>query len=610
MFSPRAIWQSERASRGHHLPVSTSRIMKTRSLVAALLLGVVTSASAAVAAKEIWSTPLGGDAKWHQLTALGSLLVGTSDAVICVSPEDGKVAWKRDDIRKSNRNNAREIPGTPVLVCTTFEGIANSKVTFLALDYTTGKTLWTVPQMLAQYQGTIPVPDKNLVIFVVNTMDQKDNGVYFLAYDLATGAAKWSTKFTKSNGIPLHLADNSGRFIPTMDLSGYHDPIVDGDEMYVGYLGVHCVDLTSGAVKWGVEFPSGNKGLKKTYAPLRIDGDRIYGGGGGSVYAIDRRNGTQLWKSDRISDFAGLFKARDNAIVAQLEIVGGKIFSRYGGNFSDGKAAALREPLGIVVLDPADGKPVYHFDKAKEGITNLAVLPDGKTVVFADGANVIGLDAAAATPTELFRVPIEFKRKMGVGGVAKIGLGALGGVTGLAKGVMSANKGLLDVPVAVHLNSGRVVVQGKQHLLGFDPGTKTASWSLFYAAPSEALGNIAMFAVTAAAALYGNGQAATSGFGSSGYSSGVNTIHTNLDSYNKYTEKAAARAGNAKASQGYTYILTKLEKDIGVVGVNLATGESDRELPLKDKEPEYLVDEPMNRVFHFKGKSTVVGYQF
>jgi hypothetical protein len=195
--------------------------------------------------------------------------------------------------------------------------------------------------------------------------------------------------------------------------------------------------------------------------------------------------------------------------------------------------------------------------------------------------------------------------------VAKIGLGALGGVSGLVKATVSANKALLDVPVAVNLVGGRVVVQGKQHLLGFDPETKTSNWSLFYAAPSDALGNAALFAVTAAAALYGNGQvAASGGLASSGYSSGVSTIHSNLDRYNQYTEKAAKRAGSSKSSQAYTYILTKLDKDIGVVGVNLATGDTDRELSLKEKEPEYCIDEPMNRVFHFKGKSSIVAYQF
>ncbi len=572
--------------------------------------GFAPLAFAASSAKQIWTAKLPGEAKWHKLTELGTLLVGTDDAIVSFDPDTGKQLWTHAEYQKTNPRNAVDVLGTPLLICNTYDGMMNSKVTFTAIDYFTGEQRWATPQLLGQYLDTIPVPAKNLVIFVVQTYDGADPGIYLNAHDLETGAQKWSTKFAKSGGIPLHIADNSGRWIPTMDLSGYHEPVFNGDEMYLGYLGVHCVDLTSGAVKWGVEFPAGAKGLKKTYAPLRLDGERIYGGGGGSVYAIDRKSGATIWKSDRISEFAGLFKARDNAIVAQLEIVGGKIFSRYGGNFSNGKTAALKEPLGVVVLDPADGKALYHFDQAKEGITNLVVVPASNLVVFADGANVYEIDTAAATPTEAFKLPIEFKKKMGAGSVAKIGLGALGGVSGLVKAGISANKVLLDVPVAASFANGRVVVQGKQHLLGFDPQTKTSNWSLFYAAPSDAFANVAMFAVTALAAVGGNAQVATSGFGSSGYSNGISTIHSNIDSYNSYTEKAAKRAGGVKTSEKYSYILTKVEKDIGIVGVNLASGETDRQLVLKEKDPNYSVDEDANRIFHFAGKDSVIAYQF
>ena len=568
-------------------------------------------AHAANAAKQLWTSKLPGEAKWHKLTELGTLLVGTDDAIISFDPDSGKVLWTHAEYKKTNPRNAVDVPGTPLLICNTYDGMMNSKVTFTSIDYFTGEQRWATPQILGQYLDTIPVPAKNLVVFVVQTYDGTEPAIYLNAHDLETGAAKWSTKFAKSGGIPLHMADNSGRWMPRMDLSGYHEPVFSGDEMYLGYLGVHCVDLASGTIKWGVEFPPANKGLKKTYAPLRIDGDRIYGAGGGSVYAIDRKTGATLWKSDRISDFAGLLKARDNAIVAQLEVVGGKIFSRYGGNFSDGKTAMLKEPLGVVVLDPADGKSLYHFDKAKEGITNLVVVPASNVVVFADGANVYGIDTAAPTPAEAFKMPIEFKKKMGAGSVAKIGLGALGGVTGLVKAGISANKALLDVPVAASFANGRVVVQGKQHLLGFDPQTKTSNWSLFYAAPSDAFANVAMFAVTALAAVGGNAQvAASGGFGSSGYNDGVSNIQGSLDGYNRYSEKAAKRAGGVKTSEKYSYILTKVEKDIGVVGVNLASGETDRQLVLKEKEPDYTVDEDANRIFHFAGKDSVVAYQF
>ncbi|WP_415909678.1 PQQ-binding-like beta-propeller repeat protein [Oleiharenicola sp. Vm1] len=567
---------------------------------------------AATAAKPLWTQPLGADAKWYQLTAAGTLLVGTPDALLSVSPDDGKVLWRRADIAKSTRNNAVEIAGTPWIVANNFAGLGNSKVTFQALDLLTGETVWKTPQLSGQYLDTLAVPAQGLVIFVVQTWEEKDNGIYLRAHDLATGALKWATKFCKSNGIPLHLADGSGKFMPTMDLSGYHDPVIDGDEMFLGYLGIHCVDLHTGAIKWGVEFPPGAKGLKKTYAPLRLDGDRLYGAGGGSVCAIDRRTGRQLWKSERISEYAGLFKARDNAIVSQLEIVDGKIFARFGGNFSDGNQVQLREPLGVVVLDAATGNPVYKDQKIEGGLTNLLVLPEAHAVMFADGKELVGLSTTGATVTESFRVPIEFKRKLGGGDVAKIGLGLTGGLMGTIKAVSSTNKARLDVPVAITRQNGHIVVQGKQHLLGFDPLARQQKWSLYYAAPSDAFATLAMFAVTALASAQGNMQVAQNGgIMNRGGQQGMNNIQSALDRYNAYTEKRAAQAGGSKATEAYTYIVTKLPKSgLGLYGVNLATGATDRELPLGAKDPDYLADERTGRIYYFKGHDTLVAYAF
>lgn len=568
--------------------------------------------AAATAAKQLWTQPLGGDAKWYQLTSVGTLLVGTDAALISVNPDDGKVLWKRADITKSNRNNAVEIAGTPWIVANNFAGIGKSKVTFQALDLLSGETVWKTPQLSGQYLDTIAVPSKGLVVFVVQTWEEKDNGVYLRAHDLATGDAKWSVKFCKSQGIPLHLADGSGKFMPTMDLSGYHDPVIDGDEMFLGYLGIHCVDLNTGAIKWAVDFPPGAKDLKKTYAPLRLEGDLIYGAGGGSVYAINRRTGQQLWKSERISEYAGLFKARDNAIVSQLEVVAGKVFARFGGNFSNGNQVILREPLGVVVLDGANGNPVYKDQKIDGGLTNLLVVPEAQAVMFADGKELVGLATQGATVTESFRVPIEFKRKMGGGDIAKIGLGLTGGLMGTIKAVSSSNKARLDVPVAIVRQNGHIVVQGKQHLLGFDPLAKQQKWSLYYAAPSDAFATIAMFAVTALASAQGNMQVAQNGgIMNSGGQQGMQNIQQSLDRYNRYTEKRAATAGGSRATDSYTYIVTKIPKSgLGLYGVNLASGETDRELPLGAKDPDYMADERSGRVYYFKDRDTLVAYAF
>jgi hypothetical protein len=235
-----------------------------------------------------------------------------------------------------------------------------------------------------------------------------------------------------------------------------------------------------------------------------------------------------------------LFKSRDNAIGSQVEPINGKIFIRFGGNFSNGQIVALREPLGVAAFDAATGEEAFKFTKPKEGISNLMILPENNTVLFADANSLYGLDVSGATVAEKFEVAIEFKRKMG-GDIAKIGLGALVGLRGLAKGAMSSSKSRLDVPVAIIRRDGHIVVVGNQHLMGYDPVAQDLKWSTDYAAPGNALTDSVLFAVTALAATAGNAQAAASpGYGSSQYNSGVDNIHSALDRYNRVAGKRKA----------------------------------------------------------------------
>lgn len=578
----------------------------------AFIAASIVAIPAFAAGKQLWTAKLPGDAKWHSLTGLGTLIVGTNDAIVAYDPDNGQQLWQRGEFKKSSAFNAREIAGTPYLICHTAEGLGGQKVALYTIDYMTGKTVWQTPEMTGQYLGAIPVAEKNLVLFLVNGAgpDGKEQGTWLTAFDINDGTKKWTTKFSKLGAIQLHLADNSGKFFMTSDLSGYHDPVVEGDTIYLPYLGCHAVDLNSGAVKWGAEFKAGDKAFKKTYAPLRIVGDRIYGAGGGSIVAIDKNTGAIVWNSERVSSYAGLFKARNNALVSQIEVVGEKIFARYGGYFSNGQTVVLREPLGVLAVNAANGEALYNFEKPKEGLTNLLVLPETNTLMFADASNLYGIDIAAAQPVESFKVPIEFKRKMGGGEIAQLGLGALGGLRGLAKAAVAQNKARLDVPVAVMRRGDRVVVQGKQHLMSFDPVAKNIAWSTYCAAPSDALGMTALFAVTAAISLQGNVMGMAGGVGSDQYNQGVQMTHRSLDSYNK---QAGKRKSATKSSDGFSFMLTKVEdgkdKGIGLLGINLTNGEGEKKFILDAKEPEYRIDETINRLFFFKGKDSIVAYE-
>ena len=60
------------------------------------------------------------------------------------------------------------------------------------------------------------------------------------------------------------------------------------------------------------------------------------------------------------------------------------------------------------------------------------------------------------------------------------------------------------------------------------------------------------------------------------------------------------------------FVLTTLKegrkKGVGLVGINLATGEGDTQLMLDDKEPLYAVDEALDRLFYLKGGKSIAAY--
>jgi outer membrane protein assembly factor BamB len=565
------------------------------------------------APKPLWSLPLPGAATWHSLTRTGSLIVGTDDALLCVDPESGALLWKDESFKKTSSFNVREIEGTPVLIANNQHGLAGSRTSLVAVDAVTGKRLWEAPEIIGQYLGTVPAVEQGLVLLLISGHEEGEgNGTFIHAFELVTGKERWRTRYAGAGAITLHKGDSATLFSPRMDLSGHQEPVIKGDRMYLPYLGVHCLDLGSGKILWAVPFEAADRVNKRAYPALRIDGEQLFAGGGGEVYCIRLETGDLVWKSSRVA--ASGLKVWKDAVFSQIEVMGDRVFVRMGGNYSDGKEVVLKKPLGVLALDRATGHELWRAKDIDDGITNLLPLPEKDLLLCADGGNLIGIDAKAAAYTERFRVKIEFKRKMGGADVAKIGLGVLGGVTGLAKATLSSGKSRLDVPVALIRAGDKVGVAGKQHILCFDPVSQRIDWSLYYAAPSNAFATAAMFAVTALAAVGGNAQvAASGGIGSSGFSDGVSNIQGALDSYNRYTERVSQRI-HSRQSESFSYILTNVEeakhKDVGVVGVNLRTGDTDRQLALGEKEPDYQVDEATGRLFHFKDKTRIDAFQF
>ena len=148
------------------------------------------------------------------------------------------------------------------------------------------------------------------------------------------------------------------------------------------------------------------------------------------------------------------------------------------------------------------------------------------------------------------------------------------------------------------------MVRGKQHLLAFDPAGQQIKWSTYYAAPgSSGFEMVMMTALTASVALSYNASYAA---GQSSLDSASRNVHSSLDQFNKFADK---RYSATKAARQNVYILTQVEegkdKGVGLMAIDLNTGEPVGQVLLKEKDPDYAVDDVTGRLYYVKNKKEI-----
>jgi len=576
------------------------RTMRSASLirVATGLVAVALLAAPALASTQLWSKKLEQDVEWHKVTALGTVLLGTTDSLAALKPDTGEIAWKRDDLKKVAEANVDEIWGTPLLVVGDNQGSMMTKTKVVALDIATGQTLWQSDELRGVTVAVEPIYPKGYLLAVTVSANAAKSKLDFTALDMVTGKVKWQGGM--EDKVDLHLSEASGRIVQKFDLSGHQSPVLEGDALYFTLAGLHRYNADTGALVWKLEYDVTAGTIKRGNAQVALDADTIYTSAKGVLRAVDKATGQLKWTS---KDFGGA--------IAETHLDGDVLYGRLGGTFYDkvAKEWERKKPFGVVAVDKRTGTMIWRYDDAKDSITNMYFVEDSPTILIADAKNLIGLDRGAkGNAKEAFKVKLEFKDKIGAGDIAA---GAAKFLLGGLKGLSSGSGKEADAPLAItKWGDGPPVVRGKQHLLAFDPKTKQIAWSVQYGAPgSSGLMKGFMFALSALSYTMNTAVAASTYMGTS-----ENTWANNgrQDAIKGYSEVAAKRFNATQATDRYTYILTTVQegeqKGAGLVGVRMDTGKSDRRLLLKDKEPKYRVDEVEGRVFVVTDDNTLTAY--
>ncbi|RKX32235.1 MAG: hypothetical protein DRP71_12315 [Verrucomicrobia bacterium] len=591
-------WPVSGNSLEHIFAMKKTPMKNTVSLLIVLAIAMTGSARAS---EQAWQQPLQDEVEWSKLASNGVLIVGYKNGLGVFSPE-GEALWNRDDLRELAPFNVKPIPETPYLLINEHKGKIPPKARLQIVDFMTGETTFDSGVVPGNNLGAYPVPGRPIVLFAIDRPGGNGlkGGAYLVAFSLVDDSKIWEARLGSNGSMKLHKTETSG-FMANMDLSGHPRPVIIGDTVILTGDQMIAINLDNGTEKWRYKLGAYNGGLKLAYArPVIADGV-IYATGKKKLVALDLATGKEIWKG----------KAPKGTL-PELEIVGDILVGRIGGTFSNGKDLVQVKPFGAYAVNRSNGKLNWSWTKAKNSVTNLKIMPDQGLVMLADKKKLYALDLNALKKAKVvYDLDLEFKRKMGSTEMAAKGLGAASGF--LSGGISGGLRGLggggdrSDPPLDIQAVGDNLIIRGQYHLLSHNVANRDNPWSIEFSPPGmNSFALIAMGAVTAAVAVGNSGYAYNSG----SFAAGNSALNSTLRLTESFQASVSKRYAASEAAKEIAFFLTSEKEGRMLVGIDLNTGEEVGEIPMREKEPRFMVDNSINRVYHFKNQKEIIAFDF
>ena len=564
-----------------------------------------------VGAEPSWKQTLESEYKWSKITTIGTLLVSTDKSLLNINPTDGNIIWQRDDLTELSPFNVSAIAGMPLLMVNKHEGVAPPKTRLQLISIETGKSLWDTGIFAATNLTAIPIPSHNLVLYAADHSGSTPwgkngtnlkQGSYVSALKLDTGEVVYNTLYDDLKNAIRHPSDNSGGWIPDMDLAGHPSPVIEGDIIYLPFTGVTAINIVSGKIIWNTTFKTANQSLKFTNASPIISNNNIYTSGFGYIYAINKTTGEIIWKS----------KVGKGYHIPELLITDKLIIGRIGGSFSNGKDIVQAKPFGVIALKRETGKKNWLWKKGEDGMTNMAIVPERNWVMVADRTTLYALDLTAKKKAKVVKkVTLEFKRDLGTAEIAAKGATAVsgflsGGLFGGIQGGLKAfdSSGQEDPPTNISMVDGDLIVRGQYHLLSYDNDSQDIEYSIAFQPPGmNGLALAAMGAITVVSTV------ANTGLHNS-WSTRNMALDNSLNVSGAFSDAVSERYAKSAQSENLAFFLTTKEEGLQLMGINLKDGTEVGSVPMDEKEPKFMVDDVANIIYYIREGKEVLAYPF
>ncbi|MFC7356627.1 PQQ-binding-like beta-propeller repeat protein [Jejudonia soesokkakensis] len=574
------------------------------------------------------------------LTQGGTLVVATNDGLVGIKPGSNELLFNFTEYGRVKPEELSFAPFAPY-VTVSQGGILSTKKS--VIDYISGKTLFSTENngWKMVYSCDIMMPQNKLVVSGQRRSEEKF--AYDLAvYDLNTGKEDYRFHIVDPGkvtvggsgmtltGTPLMLKEylilptnkglvakkaQTGETLWENDMKDINWMVASEDEKEIyGFEGVNQGKNTrihkvgaSGAELWKEDHKVKGKIANFQILPNGIAVvSNTDDGGTNSILAaknesniafLSATNGEDLWdKAPKTKGYVQHFYVMEDGI----------LFGIYQGGINkisfDGKTL-FKKPL-----------------KTGENILTMAETDQGLIYITSEDANIVNLD----TGEQVWSKPLKYKRANAVSSTfdkknnrylisADDELFAIDATSGDVSTLAESKFDGKEDPTHVEIRDGGILLTSDQNMMLLDWEGKQG-WHEYYQAPGKSALGAIIAGVTAVAAATTAMAAANS------------SMQNRIAKYDSQADRDAELAGGMAVAAGASvaemlkrfkataatandqFILTKLDDGVGLVKLSKDTGKMSKEIVLKDKKPEYQIDERGGILYYKADNNSIFAY--
>lgn len=602
------------------------------------------------------SYDLGATINEMTLTVGGILVVATNDGLVGINPETSTPTFTFNNFGKLTPEETIFVEDSPYIIVSQGAGSKLAGITKTkraVINYITGKVIFNSDNdnWNQVYTCNIFLPDNKLVVSGIQKTGTKAEKMTpkVAVYDLSTQQLDYSFFLDKPGrvgvakdfsvtGLPLLLKD----FLIIPTAQGLIAKSHTGEDLWTNKIKRVAWMVSDKSEKEIYGFETTTNGKNTRIHKIGADGKELWqddrkvkgivsnfeilpqgiavvsnksDGGDKSVFSqkneseiafLSASTGEDLWeKAPKTKGYVQHFYVQDDGILFGIQQGGINKISFEGETL-------FKKPL-----------------KTGENIMVMANSPQGLIYITSEDANIVNLK----TGEQVWDKPLKYKNSASVAStfdadnnrylIAADGtIFSIDANSGDTQNFAKVKFDEKENANQMEMRNGNIYLASSQNMMVLDKDGNEV-YHKYYKSPSKsgfmkALSGVVAVASTALTMAHS-------------YQAGLNKTRygsaNNLDNYNDYGKenKRAAdmfasiadesfkimskRFKATAATENSQFILTKLDDGVGLVKVNKDNGNVDKEIILKDKKPEYQVDEVAGVLFYKANKSTIYAYK-